>query len=303
MTTSVKPAGAPPRRAGAPARRRRPAKIRGTGLAVLLMLGPALVAILFFRLVPAVEAIRTSLSDPQGLFASYARVFADPAFHASIRQTLLFTVLVNPFQILLALGLAVLLTQRLPLVGLWRTLIFLPAALPQVVSAIIWGVLFRPDGPLNAVLGALGLPHQPFLTSKFQALPGIIILVSWVGVGYWMMFLVAGLKDIPGDTLEAAKIDGAGPLRTFFQVTLPQLKRPLLFVLVADTIANFLVFAPVETLTAGGPDHSTNLIMFDIYERAYVTGDLPAASAETFILLCIILAVVSIQFKLLPSED
>ncbi|MEK8170647.1 sugar ABC transporter permease [Streptomyces sp. M19] len=168
---------------------------------------------------------------------------------------------------------------------------------------MIWGVLFRPDGPLNAVLHAVGLPEQPFLTSKFQSLPGIIILVSWVGVGYWMMFLIAGLKDIPGDTLEAAKIDGAGPLRTFFQVTLPQLKRPLLFVLVADTIANFLVFAPVDTLTHGGPDNSTNLIMYDIYERAYVTGDLPAASAETFILLCIILVVVSIQFKLLPSED
>ncbi|MBO3681359.1 carbohydrate ABC transporter permease [Streptomyces sp. NEAU-YJ-81] len=300
MTTSIKPAAKP---SAAPARRGRPAKIGGTRLAVLLMLGPALVAILFFRLVPAFEAIRTSLSDPQGPFAAYDRVFADPAFQASVRQTLLFTVLVNPFQIMLALALAVLLTQRLPLVGLWRTLIFLPAALPQVVSAIIWGVLFRPDGPLNAVLNALGLPHQPFLTSKFQALPGIIILVSWVGVGYWMMFLIAGLKDIPGDTLEAAKIDGAGPLRTFFQVTLPQLKRPLLFVLVADTIANFLVFAPVETLTAGGPDRSTNLIMYDIYERAYVAGDLPAASAETFILLCIILAVVSIQFKLLPSED
>ncbi|MEK8170646.1 hypothetical protein NKH77_16810 [Streptomyces sp. M19] len=110
MTTSVKPATAP-------ARRKRPSKIGGTGLAAVLMLGPALVAILFFRLIPAFEAIRTSLSDPQGPFASYERVFSDPAFQDSIRQTLLFTVLVNPFQILLALGLAVLLTQRLPSSG------------------------------------------------------------------------------------------------------------------------------------------------------------------------------------------
>ncbi|GAA2410385.1 hypothetical protein GCM10010191_19060 [Actinomadura vinacea] len=156
---------------------------------------------------------------------------------------------------------------------------------------------------LNGILGALGLPDQPFLTSPTQSLLSIIILVSWVGVGYWMMFLIAGLKDIPYSTYEAAAIDGAGWWRTFFRITLPQLRRPLLFVLVADTVANFMVFAPVEILTGGGPEGSTNLIMFDTYQRAYVTGDLPAAAAETFILLGIALTVVWIQFRLLPKGD
>ncbi|WP_171006163.1 sugar ABC transporter permease [Microbacterium sp. 4NA327F11] len=218
-------------------------------------------------------------------------------------MTLLFSVVINPLQIALALLLAVLLTQTVPLVGLWRTFILLPVAVPQIVSAIIWGVLFRPDGPFNSVLVALGLPAVPWLTSPDMALWSIVIICSWVGVGYWMTFLVAGIKDIPETLYEAAQLDGAGPWRRFTNITLPGLRRPLLFVLVADTVANFLVFAPVRQLTRGGPEGSTNLIMNTIFERAYQIGDLPAASAATTILVLIVVVVVGIQFRLLPGKD
>jgi multiple sugar transport system permease protein len=189
----------------------------------------------------------------------------------------------------------------LPAGPLWRTLILLPVAVPQSVSAIIMGVVFRPDGPANALLATIGLPSQGFLTSPDQALYTIILIVSWIGVGYWMTFLLAGLKEIPVALYEAAVIDGATPWQQCRYITLPQLRRPLTFVLVADTVANFLVFAPVQILTKGGPQGSTNLIMNDIYTRGFLSGDMRGAAAETGILVAIVVVIVAIQFRLMTG--
>ncbi len=280
-------------------------RTRRSALTALAFLAPAVIGVVFLRLWPAVEALIGSFTNRNGdvTFGTFERLLSDPTFIGSLKVTLLFSVVINPLQIALALLLAVLLTQTVPLVGLWRTFILLPVAVPQIVSAIIWGVLFRPDGPFNSVLVALGLPAVPWLTSPDMALWSIVIICSWVGVGYWMTFLVAGIKDIPESLYEAAQLDGAGPWRRFTNITLPGLRRPLLFVLVADTVANFLVFAPVRQLTRGGPEGSTNLIMNTIFERAYQIGDLPAASAATTILVLIVVVVVGIQFRLLPGKD
>jgi multiple sugar transport system permease protein len=128
-------------------------------------------------------------------------------------------------------------------------------------------------------------------------------MVSWVGVGYWMTFLVAGLKDIPGSLYEAAEIDGASRWQQFRFITLPQLRRPLTFVLVADTVANFLVFAPVQILTGGGPEGSTDLIMNNLYSRAFITNDTSGAAAQTLILVSIVVFVVAIQFRLMMPKE
>ena len=273
------------------------------GLAAAAFLAPALVAMIVLRIWPAFAALRISFASPDDPsafdFGNYSYLFGDPAFLGCLKTTLLFSLVVNPFQIVLALALAVLLNAAVPLSGLWRTLILLPVAVPQSVSAIIWGVIFRPDGPLNAVLAVLGIPPQRFLTSPAQALASIIVIVSWVGVGYWMTFLIAGLKDIPASLYEAATLDGAGHWRQFLHITLPLLRRPLTFVLVADTVANFLVFAPVQILTKGGPEESTNLIMNEIYTRAFITGDPTSAAAATVILVSLVLVITAIQFRLM----
>ncbi|MEU6714357.1 sugar ABC transporter permease [Nonomuraea sp. NPDC046802] len=270
-----------------------------------VMLLPAIIALALLRLWPSISAIVSSLQPPDGrpVWHTFTRLFADATFLNSLKVTLLFSVIVNPLQIALALWLAVTLSKRVPAVGLWRTLILLPVAVPQTVSAIVWAVALRPEGPLNGVANALGLPSIPFLISPSTALLSIIVVCSWVGVGYWMTFLVAGIKDIPVSLYEAASIDGAGSWRTFLNITLPGLRRPLMFVLVADTVSNFLVFAPVQILTQGGPQGSTDLIMNQVFERAYVTGDMAAASAGTVVLIAIVLAVVTLQFRLLPGKD
>lgn len=281
-------------------------------LAAAAFLAPTLALIIVLRIMPTVsaagDAMRSglpgSLTPPEFVgLEVFGRLFGSESFWQSIRQTLIFNLLVNPLQILIALMLAVLLTRNLPASGLWRTLIFIPSAVPLAGSTIIWGIGLRPDGPVNGFLQLVGAPTQPFFTSPNQVIASMIILASWIGIGYWMVFLIAGLNDISPVYYEAACIDGAGPLRTFFSITLPMLRRPLLFVLVADTVANFVLFAPVHILTGGGPEKQSNFLMYDIYNRGYQLSDPYTSSAELLVLLALMIVIVIIQFRLLGSSD
>jgi multiple sugar transport system permease protein len=270
-------------------------------------LAPAVLAAVLLRLWPMVRAIWDSLhSSPLGVepakwvgVRQFSALLHDPTFINALKVTALFGIVVNPLQIAVSLALAVIFNERIRGGGLMRTLVFLPVAIPQSVSALIWGVAFRPDGPLNGVLDRLGLPKMGFLTSPTQALPSIIVVVSWIGVGYWMMFLIAGLKEIDPALYEAASLDGAGRWAKFRHITVPQLRRQIVFVLVADTVSNLLVFAPVQILTNGGPNGRTDLIMNDIFERAYTQGDVGAAAAGTLVVVLVALTIVVVQFRLL----
>ncbi|CAN5317338.1 N/A [soil metagenome] len=286
--------------------------VRRNTLAAIAFLAPTALLILLLRIVPTISAVSDStksglpgsLAAPEFVgFDVFAKLFASESFWQSVRQTLVFNVLVNPIQIFIALVLAVLLTRNLPGSGLWRTLIFLPSAVPMAGSTIVWGIALRPDGPVNGFLQFFGVPAQPWFTSPDQVILSLIILASWIGIGYWMMFLIAGLNDIPPVYLEAARMDGAGPIRTFFSVTLPMLRRPLLFVLVADTVANFVLFAPVQILTSGGPEKQSNFLMYDIFHKSYELSDPYTASAQLVVLLVIMIAIVVVQFRLLGTSD
>ncbi|WP_223691998.1 carbohydrate ABC transporter permease [Leifsonia poae] len=292
--------------------RRRTVPLRSRPAVVaLLFLSPALLSLVVLRLAPAASALWDSLFR-QSLLAggtvfvgvqNYVDLFANADFRNALLVTIVFTILINPIQIAVAFLLAVLYTKRAAGSRVWRSLVILPIAVPPAVSAVIWSVIYRPDGLANSFLRQLGLPAQPFLTSPQQALGSIIVLLSWVGVGYWMLFLIAGINDIPGSYYEAASLDGASAWRQLWSITFPLVRRPLAFVLVADTVSNFLVFAPVQILTKGGPQGSTNLLMYDIYNRAYTLGDLNKAQAEVIILVIVTIAIVALQFRLLRSED
>ena len=281
------------------------------GLIALAFLAPALVCLAVLRIVPAISAVVESFYSESLLrggrvfagLSNYTDLLASKDFRQSVGVTLLFTVLVNPIQVVVSFLLAVLFTQKAAGSKLWRTLVILPIATPPAVSAVIWSVIYRPDGLGNGVLERLGLPAQPFLTSSSQVLPSLIVLLSWIGVGYWMLFLIAGIQEVPVEVREAALLDGAGPWRRMVSVTLPLVRRPLAFVLVADTVSNLLVFAPVQILTKGGPNGNSNLLMYDVYNRAYALGDIHVAQAEVVILVALTLAIVAGQFRLLRGDQ
>lgn len=267
---------------------------------------PALFALFLFRLLPAGYAVLESFKHRGAFvgFENYLFMFRTPGFLNSMKVTLLFNLIINPVQIVIALALALLFTRNIFLGSFWRVMVFTPVAIPLAISSMIWGVAFRPDdGILNALLTAAGFNAQPFLTSPDQALLSIIILATWVGVGFWMLFLVAGLGEIPQSYYDAAKVDGAGWWRILFQITLPMLRRVLAFVLVADTVSNFRLFAPVHILTNGGPQESTNLLLFEIYRQAYTFGDIALAFSEVVLLIVIMLSIVMVQFRLLHVEE
>ncbi len=278
----------------------------------IAFLAPTLIVIITLRVWPIVGATVSSMHFglPGGLAAAewvglqnYVDLFTDAAFLATIWRTIVFNLIINPLQVILALFLAVLLVQRVGGARYWRLLMFIPSLIPIVGSSVAWAIALRPDGPVNLLLGAVGIGPQPFFTSPSQAMASIILVASWVGIGYWMIFLIAGLNAIPLEYYEAARIDRAGPIRTFVSVTIPLLKRPLLFVIVATTIANFVLFVPIQALTNGGPESSTTVLMFEAFRTSFTYGDRYTGSAQVMLLTVVMLICVALQFRLLREED
>jgi multiple sugar transport system permease protein len=277
-----------------------------------LFLLPAIGLLLIFNLFPTIATLYESLHADSlvsgarifvGL-ENFQRVFNDPVFWKSLRVTLLFSVLVNPIQLVLALGLAVLANQKVRGIEIFRSIYLLPVAVSLNVTAVVWGLMLDSNsGVVNGVLALLGIPAQPFLTAPTHALWSIIILATWKGVPLWSLFFLAGLQGIPEAVIEAAKMDGANRWRLFTQITLPLLRGVMIFVLVADTVANFLLFAPILLLTQGGPQLSTNLIMYETYRRGFVYGDLGASAAMLWIMLLIVFVVIGFEFMLLRNRD
>jgi multiple sugar transport system permease protein len=268
--------------------------------------------LLFWRYIPIAMGLRESLySNALSLTGAktfvgldnFRYLFDDPVFWQSVRVTAIFGIIVNPLQVALALGLAVLVNQRLRGISVFRTILLLPVAISINVAALAWGLALDTNyGLVNGLLEAIGIGRQDFLRSTTQALPTMIGIVSWLGVPFWMLFILAGLQGISHEVLEAARIDGASPLQSFMQITLPLLRRVLAFVLVADTIANFTLFVPPYLLTRGGPQGSTNLMMYEAWKRGFIYGDLGASAAMVLILLLVMSVVVMIEFAILRPK-
>jgi multiple sugar transport system permease protein len=280
-------------------------------VAPYLFVAPAMVGLGLFKLYPIVEGLRLSFYEVRLLarqyefvgLANYAELVRDPVVVKATVNTLVFNLVVTPVQVALALGLAVLVNRRVPGIAVFRSLYFVPAVISLVVASIVWKLMYAPDtGLLNGLLAALGLPRQTFLTSQAQAMASVIGMVVWKGVGYWMVILFAGLREIPEAIHEAATVDGAGPVRRFFAVTLPLLTPVLLFVVVADTAINFLLFVPVYVMTQGGPSDATTLLMFEVYRNAFVYTRFGYAAAISTALLLVIGVTVALQIRFLRVE-
>lgn len=201
--------------------------------------------------------------------ANYERMVDDPLFWKSVRVTFLYTGLTVPLSTMLALGIALLLNQKLKLSSFLRTVYYLPALVSGVAVALVWGwVLDETDGLLNNLLLLVGVTGPRWLGSESWAVPSLVLISLW-GTGTNMLLYLAGLQSIPTELKEAARIDGAGPFRTFLNVTLPLLTPTIFFNVVLNVIASFQVFDQAFVLTGGGPNNATLTMVMYLYQRGF----------------------------------
>jgi multiple sugar transport system permease protein len=274
-------------------------------------LSPALLGLLCFRVAPVLLSVAggftgTDLVGETSFLGldNYTVLLNDPEFWNSVRTTLVFNLIINPLQVVLAFALALLMAKPGRFVGTLRTAVLLPITVSIALTSVMWNLLLDPAvGPVNGLLRSLGLAAQPFFRSPGQALPSLIAICTWRGVGYWMFFMLGGLAAIPQEVNEAAALDGAGAWRRLWHVTLPLMRRSFAFVLIADTAANFLLFAPVYIITAGGPDGSTSLLMFEAYRSAFTLLDNGRSLAISTVILLIVGGVAALELRFFRAED
>ena len=269
-----------------------------------LMLAPALAIILIFKIYPILSVfVKSFIRDGQFSLKTYYILSQDATFWNSLLTTLKMNVVMIPLQVILSIILALLVNLQLKGISVYRTLLYLPVTMAISVASITWRMMANYNsGVFNSILSATGIGRQGLFTDVHQALWFIVIRATWKGCGYWMMFILAGLKGVDTSIYESAKLDGAGYFKTLFSITLPMIKNSLLFVIVANTSANMLLFAPMQLITDGGPQNSTNVLMYEIYKSAFRNGNQSRAGALTSILLIIVLTVVILQFKLLNRD-
>ena len=274
-------------------------------------LAPAFLGLFFFRFIPiGMSGIGSLLAENlRGEttfvgFKNYAELVEDPAFWNTIRITLIFNLIINPFQICCAMALALLVRRPGRFIDIFRLGFIMPMTVSIALTSIIWSILLDPSlGPVNGILRWAGFPAQPFFRSENQALTTLILVATWKGAGYWMIFLLSGLLAIPKEIDESALVDGANSLQNFISITLPLMKRPLSFVLVADTAANFLLFAPVYIITNGGPNGATQLLMFEAYQAAFAYINHGRSMAISTIILFVVIVIAIIELRLFkPAE-
>jgi ABC-type sugar transport system permease subunit len=284
--------------------RRTPREILSGYLFIL----PAVLLIGWFVLWPTLDMLRISLFQPSwfgrdsGEFVglkNYADLLADPRFRQSLWNTALFTLLTVPLQAGLALALAVWANAPHWRSKWLRAAIFIPTTFSLAVLSVVWELMYRPAtatgaGLLNGLLSSAGLTPQPFLESPAQALPALVVMSVWQGVGLQMLVFLSGLQAIPDQLYEAARLDGAGRWRCFQHVTLPGVAPTAAFVILITTIFSLRLFVQPHLMTGGGPDGATRSVVQYVYEAAFANRDLGLACAAggLFFLIVLVLTVV-----------
>lgn len=238
-------------------------------------------------------------------FENYARIFQDKLFWSSLEHTIFFVILSGPVLIVVGLAFALLLNRKMRGMGIFRTLFYMPSVLSVTVTGLIWGRIFAPDqlGLINAFLSRFGLGPIPFTQDPGLAMPVVAFTTLWWTVGFNMLIFLAGLQDIPEELYDAAKVDGANSWGLFRHVTLPGLRRSMLFVTVLQVIGSFQVFGQIHVMTGGGPAGHTRTIVYYIYERSFNFWQLGYGSSLAFILFIILFSLSLAQLRLFSTQE
>lgn len=280
---------------------------------ILLYALPALIVYAVIVLVPTLQGSVFAFTDWNGLNRSYsfvgldnlAKVVADPKSMRALINTLViaftFTIVQNVLGLLLALAVNSKIKSR----NFLKVLIFAPAVMTPVVVGYLWRYMLAPEGPVNSLLRALGLDSlaKTWLGDAGLALGAIIFVLVWQLAGYSMVIFLAGLQSVPEEIVEAAAVDGAGPVRRFFSVILPSLGPAITINLMLSMIGSLKLFDHVWALTGGGPGGLTNTLTTLMFREAFEFGSFGRSVALGLVLLVIVLIISIVQYRVLLKRE
>lgn len=263
---------------------------------------PALIGTFIFIIIPIFCSFALSFTEWDLLneirlvgFDNYRAVLTEPVFKQVLTNTLVYAISVTFFAVLIPLIIANILNSKLKGSEWFKTIYFIPFITPAVVIAIVWSWIFDPNiGGVNILFKT----HLEWLFDTRLAMPVLIFVSVWKLIGYNVVLFLTGFTSIPSNLFEAAKIDGAGECKTFWNITLPLLKPTTYFVTLVTAISSFQVFDLIYVMTSGGPKDSTNIIVYSIYKYAFEHFDIGKACALAYILFVVIFILAMLQKKL-----
>jgi multiple sugar transport system permease protein len=270
-----------------------------------LLLAPYLLGVAVLVVLPAALSFGLAFTAYDGLsapewrgLANFRELATDPLFGIALRNSLLFVALTVPLRVLIALGLALLLNRPRRGVGFYRAAVYVPTIVPSVAYALVWLWIFNPRyGPLNLVLGGLGLPTPAWLVDRATALPALA-LIALFQIGEGFVVALAGLKSVPEECRQAAALDGAGRVATLRHVTLPLLAPWLLLLTVRDVIATAQsTFTPALLMTGGGPYYATLFVPLLMYEVAFDRFRFGQGAAMMLLLLLVVAGLILMTYR------
>ncbi len=277
----------------------------------VIFLSPWILTLALFWLYPLLYSLFLSFTDYGILegqtrftgLANYLQLFRDSDFWQALKNTSFFVGGTIPFTTILALFIAVLVNQKIPSKGVFRSCFFIPSITSMVVIALVFTNLYAKDGYLTLLANLIGLPvpQNGFLFSTATALPSIMLMDVWVSFGYYMLLFLAGLQAIPQELYESAEISGANAWQKFRYITLPYLRPMTLLIIVINTIRSFQIFVEIFVMTKGGPLNSTLTVVYQVYEEGFNRFQMGYASAIAYVLFFIIMIFALLQMKLLRA--
>lgn len=279
-----------------------------------LFLAPEIIGMLFLNVFALGFSLYLSLSDwdllsgVEGIkftgLDNYIKMFQDPTIMQALKNNLIYMVLTVPIPIAIALVLAALIHNSVFFKDYFKVAFFIPYISSIIAVAAVWSALFHPSlGPINQFLMDLGISNPPkWLVDPKTSLLSIAIISSWASLGYTIIIYMAGLTNISSEIYEAAEIDGAGVFKKFFSITVPMLRSTTFFLLITMLIGSFKVFDVIAFLTEGGPNNSSTVLVFRIYEEGFKYYNMGYASAISWLLFAIIGLITAVTWKFRNEE-
>lgn len=275
------------------------------------LLAPSLLLFGVFLFYPLIKSVYLSLflTDPQGRVAEFVgmdnfkEILMSDKFYTSFLNTISFIILTVPAGIAVALLLAALTHNKLKGMKVFRFIFSLPMAVSVGTGSMIWMILYHPTlGILNYFLELMSIAPVQWLTDPRWAMLSISFMTVWMNLGFNYILMLSGMQGVSDDIYDSTKIDGSSLFRTFIRITLPLISPTLFFTLVVSIIGSFQAFGQINILTKGGPMNSTNVMVYNIYQDAFINFRFGIGSAQALILFLIILVLTVAQFKLFEKK-